>query len=72
MKDKVFGNSVNVASTTPVKFVNNIFSCNWFRAFCMETSYTGNVPIFHCGKREKYGLVSSTIPLTPSVLRMFW
>jgi hypothetical protein len=39
MKDKVFGDSVNVTSTALVKFLNNIFSYNWFRASYMETSY---------------------------------
>ena len=46
MKDKVSGDSVNVVSTALVKFVHNIFSCNWCRAFSMETSYTGNVQYF--------------------------
>jgi len=50
MKHKVFGDSVNVVSTALVKFVNSIFSYNWFHAFSMETYYTGNVQIFHCGK----------------------
>ena len=68
MKDKVFGDSVNVTSTALVKFLNNIFSYNWFRASYMETSYA----ILHSVKWQKYEVISSTILLTPSDLSTFW